>query len=696
MNAGTDRSGAIGLGRYLFRFAIVTDTHFSEEDGVSSSPWPSNKLANARALHVFDRIEAAAPAFVLHLGDMVHPVPAQTSFRASARKFHDAAARISCPIHLTPGNHDIGDKPVEWAPAGKIQPEYVAQYEDVFGPSYYAFSSNDCCFIVLNASLLNSGLDQEDAQNRWLEDELTKAAGQRTFLSIHYPLYVHSPDEDGSYDNIDEPARSLLLGMIGRFGPEAVFSGHVHNFWYDRIGVTQFYVLPATSFVRQDYSEMYRVGAGPENGRDDAAKLGYAVVDVYEHGHVLGVERSYGLGVAGAASFRSVSNPATRLHTRTNTLPALGVDLRHPWANSIEIPANGGVDEFARKFARNDYPLLAIWEMGIRNLRVPIQDFVDPRTRHRMQLMTSLGNRFTAFSFGLPDGRAFDAIVNRSGNLDAVEIILGRPVDAEMQARLVHFREKTGIPIFLSKMRRGHAQIGTNVYAHSIQHGFTTDELTDPEKMFGGAAVAALMDGIVVRVSRSDSVGDHIEKARSWSNHHGLRARAMVRLAGDNPAGREEDDEANAVRVAESALAGILSRDVEVFFDTFDDVDRGYFATNGLVDRRYNPRPAGVVLKNLQTALLEIGDDLNGMRPAWFGNGRMRLCGASEKTMIILAVRGEGLERLIQDGWSAARVDAIDLETGEKMDHPQFAKSLTALVLRKSQHLCDMVGNAAG
>jgi hypothetical protein len=64
--------------------------------------------------------------------------------------------------------------------------------------------------------------------------------------------------------------------------------------------------------------------------------------------------------------------------------------------------------------------------------------------------------------------------------------------------------------------------------------------------------------------------------------------------------------------------------------------------------------------------------------------------------MIILAVRGEGLERLIQDGWSAARVDAIDLETGEKMDHPQFAKSLTALVLRKSQHLCDMVGNAAG
>ncbi|WP_204273952.1 metallophosphoesterase, partial [Stenotrophomonas maltophilia] len=75
------------LGPHLFTFAIVTDTHCTEGDGASSSPWPSNKHANARARHVFERIRQAAPQFVLHLGDMVHPVPAQPTFAAAAAKY---------------------------------------------------------------------------------------------------------------------------------------------------------------------------------------------------------------------------------------------------------------------------------------------------------------------------------------------------------------------------------------------------------------------------------------------------------------------------------------------------------------------------------------------------------------------------------------------------------------------------------
>ena len=37
--------------------------------------------------------------------------------------------------------------------------------------------------------------------------------------------------------------------------------------------------------------------------------------------------------------------------------------------------------------------------------------------------------------------------------------------------------------------------------------------------------------------------------------------------------------------------------------DTFMDIDRGYFARHGLVDRRNNPRPAATVLRRLSERL---------------------------------------------------------------------------------------------
>ncbi len=127
---------------------------------------------------------------------------------------------------------------------------------------------------------------------------------------------------------------------------------------------------------------MYRIDGGAENGRDDVDKLGFAMVDVHEHGHVVSFQR----GLTSPAAIR----PHRGCTSATNPLPSLGIDLRHPWADIIDIPANGGVDEFSRKKARNDYPLLAIWEMGIRHLRVPLQDFTEAATRHRVALMTRL------------------------------------------------------------------------------------------------------------------------------------------------------------------------------------------------------------------------------------------------------------------------------------------------------------------
>ena len=72
----------------------------------------------------------------------------------------------------------------------------------------------------------------------------------------------------------------------------------MHNFWYDHIGSTEFYMLPSTAFLRHDYSEFYRVAPGNEFGRGDAGKFGYCIIDVHEQGHVMRLVRTEGRSLA--------------------------------------------------------------------------------------------------------------------------------------------------------------------------------------------------------------------------------------------------------------------------------------------------------------------------------------------------------------------------------------------------------------
>ena len=347
-------------GCILFTVGIVADTHCNEREDLSASPYPANAEANPRARHAFHRLNEAKPAFVVHLGDMVNPIPELPTYEAAAQQFKQVAGVLDMPLHLVPGNHDIGDKPVSWMPAGTVDEHSIALYEQTFGPHFYVFTRSGIRFIVLNASLINSGLVAEDRQREWLEAELATRPDIRTFVFIHYPAYVSRSDEPGSYDNIDEPGRSWLLGLVERYRPEALFAAHVHNFWYDVHGETETYVLPSTCFVRHDYSELYRIEPGDQFGRNDTAKLGYALLDIYERGHVARYQRTYGATLARGEAPETVGALTVEIDSRISTIDNVAVDLRRSWAEELDIAASGAVDEFQRKRARNDYPVVIL------------------------------------------------------------------------------------------------------------------------------------------------------------------------------------------------------------------------------------------------------------------------------------------------------------------------------------------------
>ena len=143
-----------------------------------------------------------------------------------------------------------------------------------------------------------------------------------------------------------------------------------------------------------------------------------------------------------------------------------------------------------------------------------------------------------------------------------------------------------------------------------IEHGFEVAEAATIEAMFAIAAVRAALAGVVFRVPRDRDPRSELAAIARLAAHLGTRDEAMVRLAGDNPAIALTDELDAANRVAATLFAAHAMPAIGVWLDTFADVDRGYFPRAGLVDRRFNPKLAGKVCRNLNSAMESVVTDI--------------------------------------------------------------------------------------
>jgi predicted phosphodiesterase len=584
----------------LFSFAVVGDTHLNPDDAQNTSPWRTNRLANGRTAFVVSELNRAKPSFAVHLGDIVHPLPADPRQKTAAMSAKRLFAGLNCSLHFVPGNHDVGDKPLEWMPADCVSERSILAYRRIFGPDWYAFDYGGSRFLAINSSLLNSGLSLEAEQKTWIETELAENEGQRIFVFTHYPPYVSRPDESSHYDNLDEPGRSWLLDLIARFRVEALFAGHVHNFFYNlHAGITHCYVLPSVTSLRQDYAEFFRVGPADEYGRNDAAKLGFFIVDVYPDSHVAHFVRTQGATRedTGAQAQAAFERPISSM---------LGVHLRHAWAEEIELPYNGPLDELSRKRVRNDYGLLALWDLGIRHLRVPSSDLIDERLRLRMTDLRRSGLKFTVFTFGKPDNATLDLMAAHRIDVHAWEIIA--PANRLLRV-LESVRERASHlpPIWFSKLG-SHDETADSgkPFDHATRFAFGPDDEAELAELRAAAEKFDRVPGFAFKIDFDESIHAGVQGIADLSRRINVRATIGVKLAPLRSAGPPPGEHAVANRVAEAAVCAWWNPQLQFFLDTFQEIDRGYYMRPGLVDRRCNPALAGSVFRRLHLMLARL------------------------------------------------------------------------------------------
>ena len=161
------------------------------------------------------------PAFVVVTGDLVQdPCDEEqvTEFRRFAGLFDD-----DIPVHLAPGNCDVGNTPT---------PNLLALYRERFGADTYSFDRGGIHFVVFNTGIAfdpSSAPGEWEAQLEFLRSDLPGADGRRTIAFGHHPLFGSGPDDVDSAMVIPAERRRVILDLFTEHGVEAMFAGHWHR-----------------------------------------------------------------------------------------------------------------------------------------------------------------------------------------------------------------------------------------------------------------------------------------------------------------------------------------------------------------------------------------------------------------------------------------------------------------------------------
>lgn len=570
----------------ILRIAVIADTHI-EPEHEGHVP-----RSNRRARAAVGWIQALQPDLVLHLGDVVHPLPGLADQDAA----FDAAGRIHAPVPVpmlvTPGNHDLGDKPNPAMPAAPARDAWAAGWVGRIGPLWQAHRIAGCRILLLCASLLGSGAASEEAQWTWLEAELIDAADrrERVFLATHYPPFIRDADEPGHYDNLDPAPRARLLALATRHGVEAILSGHAHAFFLNEAAGTLLHVVPSVAFARRDYAELSRIAPaeGEEFGRNETGRLGFALLDVLPGGHALHPIITDGTVDPAPPALALAGVPS---HPRRGQAPLLGVPLHHPWTEVVALPTNPPTAPFRRRLARDDRTIQLLWRLGLSRLRIPRDDIEDDATRRRVALLAGQGFRFWLATQGAPDA-ALLALVTRDAALlegwelvlreaeipDAAAAILALPPEARPRRRI------------LSPLLTTAARPGASAAALFVGAGLPPDV---PPALLHGAPAGAFT-GWMARIVGGKPIAPQLSRLVAQAGT--AEACATICLSPDRPDASWTDDEAIARRVVEAAEAASAHPAMTLWLDTLLDIDRGYFIRNGLADRRFAPRAAGLAL----------------------------------------------------------------------------------------------------
>ncbi|MYG41624.1 MAG: hypothetical protein F4203_00540 [Rhodobacteraceae bacterium] len=564
----------------MLTFAIISDTHIRPKEGDLSSPFKVNLLANDRARYAVALIKSLKPEFTVHLGDVVHPLYHMKSYDQAWGMAREILEPLEPKLYFVPGNHDIGDKTIMDSPAKPINEISTRTYEKHQPEQRFSFETRGTLCVGINSSLFNSGTVEEEEQKDWLTQTLINSKAKTKILFSHYPPMICHQEEEEHYDNYDPLNRLWLLELAAQTNVDIIFSGHVHHFFFNRYKGVKLFCLPSTCFTRQDYAEMFSIQPAPEFGRNDTPKLGVTMVEITDDGPKVSI-----IGTDGLSMESGQKQIVPRVEPRKTPLIP---HLRHGIHTARLLPYNGPMEEFSRKEARNDYPLLRLLQLGIEVIRVPGTDLAIPQAKKRLEDWCSLGGKVVPFFLGIQDDRLLKQFTTTfSGEIRALEFLVSSLEEMIPLGNQLGSIPRMNIPIWVSKISSSSENLDPDsLYSHTVSSGFYPEELSalPPEWSKGG------WSGIVVQCPWEKEPIEYFQETLPYLPNSGMDLVVNIRLAKSNPSEGNFCQEAIKTRIDYFLEKSSQNKNMHLLLDTFEDIDRGYNPRYGLIDRLGNLR----------------------------------------------------------------------------------------------------------
>jgi hypothetical protein len=206
--------------------------------------------------------------------------------------------------------------------------------------------------------------------------------------------------------------------------------------------------------------------------------------------------------------------------------------------------------------------------------------------------------RLYCFHQAFPD---VEAVLSQEPDLiDALEITAPFGELATVSEQCAALKDRLPIGFHFSPLTSDLDQTGDESrFLHGIFHGFRPDDSPRLREAIAKIDEAGVFEGLVFSIFQNESPLETVFKAGELLRETTLKPMCNVRLGPDHLFETVCDDHVTAARVAEALAAAWIDDGVELFLDTFEDFDRGYFVRTGLVDRSYNPRLLGRVFRHL-------------------------------------------------------------------------------------------------
>ena len=246
----------------------------------------------------------------------------------------------------------------------------------------------------------------------------------------------------------------------------------------------------------------------------------------------------------------------------------------------------------------------ALWDIGITDVRVPLEDLMDDR---RASAHARLDAHRPSVCRSCPPASQMTkprTMIQFCRSSCRWEIVLPRSQLQSALPALADLSSASGRPVSLAvRQTLGERPEDQTYGKYFIGHGFTFGESGLIESLLEHPLARAAISRLVFGLSIDAEMSIALPEVDRLAHLYDVDIDVVVFFSDEHPDKARTDHVAVAHQVAAATITAHAFPRISLFFDTFIDMDRGYFPRHGLIDRRCNLGPAGYAVKVVHEAM---------------------------------------------------------------------------------------------